>query len=296
MEEITQPTYRVKNIIGCIISGFLLMSTYALVQTLVSIGFDYLPYIIPANLYDQWEPILTQFAFQDTILCLLLLILYLIYYLVSRHRFKPEGKFKLIYFRKPDKIDILSGILVVLAGGSISFTWITLVDFIKQHIPFLQTSLDSFTEQGEMLIDNNWYIFTLLSVAILGPIVEELLMRGLIFGEMHPKMPIALAIVLNGVIFGVFHGNFVQAVYTAILGMAYAYVYYYTESFWLVCGMHIFNNFKETLPPINEAVDNGLSIGFLILGYICIIPAIIAMKYLYKKSIERGIEDGIYGN
>lgn len=295
MEE-TKQAYKIKHIIGYTIFGFLLMSTYILGQGLVAIIFENLPYVLPPTLYEQWEPILSQFAFQDTLLCLLLLILYGIYYYLRRKPFEQNTNYKLIYCRKPDKGDILSGILIVLAGGAISFSWISFVDFLSPYIPFLQSSLDTFSERGEMFIDNNWYIFTLLSVAILGPIVEELLMRGLIFGEMHPKMPIVLAIVLNGLLFGIFHGNFVQAVYTAILGVTYAYVYYYTKSFWLVCGMHIFNNFKETLPPINDTVDNGLNLGFLILGYICIIPAIIAMKYLYKKSKERGMKDGIYGN
>lgn len=211
--------------------------------------------------------------------------MYCIYYLFRKKSFN-NSCYKLIYFRKPDKSDILAGFTVVMAGGALSFSWTAIVSLLQNHIPFFKAYLNAFFEKGNMFIDNNWYIFTLLSVAIIGPIVEELLIRGLIFGEMHRKMPVSLALILNGLIFEIFHGNFVQAVYSSIIGVAYAYVYYYTESFRLIYAMHIFNNFKETL-PIPDNISTYITIGFLSLEYACVIPAVIAMKYLYKKAKSR---------
>lgn len=82
-----------------------------------------------------------------------------------------------------------------------------------------------------------------LSLAILAPLLEEVLFRGAIqgllmrfFGRPWP------AILISALLFGVFHLNPVQIVYATLLGIVLGWIYYRTGSLLPVIVGHILNN------------------------------------------------------
>lgn len=95
-------------------------------------------------------------------------------------------------------------------------------------------------EAFEMIMRNPLGI---IAVVIMAPIVEELLFRGAIQGHLlrkwkHP----AGAIVLSSLIFGVVHGNWVQAPFAFVTGLALGWMYYRTGSLLPGILMHFINN------------------------------------------------------
>lgn len=95
-------------------------------------------------------------------------------------------------------------------------------------------------EAFEMIMRNPLGI---IAVVIMAPIVEELLFRGAIQGHLlrkwkHP----AGAIVLSSLIFGVVHGNWVQAPFAFVTGLALGWMYYRTGSLLPGILMHFVNN------------------------------------------------------
>lgn len=88
----------------------------------------------------------------------------------------------------------------------------------------------------------------IIAIVIMAPIVEELLFRGAIEGYLlrkwkHP----AGAIVFSSLVFGVVHGNWVQAPFAFVIGLALGWMYYRTGSLLPGILMHFVNNSTAVL-------------------------------------------------
>lgn len=65
----------------------------------------------------------------------------------------------------------------------------------------------------------------LITLVILGPIMEELMFRGLIYNRLKQFNEKTIAAYISALIFAVYHFNLVQGIYTFILGLLIVYVY-----------------------------------------------------------------------
>lgn len=107
----------------------------------------------------------------------------------------------------------------------------------------LNEALDLTDTNQELFISMSHNIFGVLSIAIVVPILEELLFRGAIEGHLlrkgwSPKW----AISVSALIFGLIHGNPAQIPFAFLIGLLFGWLYYRTGS--LVPGIvgHIINN------------------------------------------------------
>ena len=85
--------------------------------------------------------------------------------------------------------------------------------------------------------------FGVLSIALLAPILEELLFRGAIQGRLQTRWENPWkAIIISSLIFGVVHMNPAQIPFAFLLGMIFGWLYYRTGS--LLPGIvgHVLNN------------------------------------------------------
>jgi membrane protease YdiL (CAAX protease family) len=81
-------------------------------------------------------------------------------------------------------------------------------------------------------------LFSIISLAIAAPVIEELLFRGLVqdfFGEIYPKW---IAIFFTAAIFGLIHLNPFSIINAFWGGMVYGYVRYETGSLWPSIFLH----------------------------------------------------------
>lgn len=78
----------------------------------------------------------------------------------------------------------------------------------------------------------------ILLYALISPITEEIVFRGLVYNRMRCYMPHAAAVIASGVLFGIYHGNPVQGVYGGCMGILMAYLYERTHSFFMPCLFH----------------------------------------------------------
>jgi membrane protease YdiL (CAAX protease family) len=76
------------------------------------------------------------------------------------------------------------------------------------------------------------FILDLMSVAVIAPIAEELLFRGVVFAGLAQRMPVGWAVVLSGLIFGAAHVDLWSFVPLATIGMGLALLYRRTGSLW----------------------------------------------------------------
>ncbi len=97
-------------------------------------------------------------------------------------------------------------------------------------------------------------------VALLGPILEELLFRGAVMDVLLRNYRPAGAIVLSGLVFGVFHINPAQVVGACFIGFLLGWLYYRTRSLWPGILVHVLNNslavvMNRCFPEVEEVTD-----------------------------------------
>ncbi|MBO8481412.1 MAG: CPBP family intramembrane metalloprotease [Muribaculum sp.] len=87
----------------------------------------------------------------------------------------------------------------------------------------------------------------IISVAILAPLLEELLCRGIILRGLLKHTSVFMAIFWSSLIFAVIHLNPFQAIPAFLIGILMGWVYYKTGSLKLTILMHFTNNFLSLL-------------------------------------------------
>lgn len=101
-----------------------------------------------------------------------------------------------------------------------------------------------------------------LYVALIGPVAEEVLFRGLVLRSLQPYGK-RLAIVASAVMFGVFHGNVIQIPYAFAVGLVLGYAAAEFSILWAIV-LHLFNNFvlsfvmSKVTAPLPEEVAGGI--------------------------------------
>lgn len=133
----------------------------------------------------------------------------------------------------------------------------------------------------------------IVAIAVLGPIVEELLFRGAITRELLRRYTPSQAILASGIIFGVFHINPAQVIPAMLIGFLLAWLYYRTHS--LVPGIliHVLNNgfsvwlnvqFPEEI-TLNQLLSTPIELGCLALA---IVVSAVAFKRMCSYPMPKG--------
>lgn len=103
--------------------------------------------------------------------------------------------------------------------------------------------------------------------AIIGPIIEELVFRKVIFGALHKKMNFFFAALLSSVVFSAFHLDFTHLLVYAAIGFIFSFLYVKTKRIIVPIIAHItMNTFVmliqlfvdiEKLEKMLEEMQNG---------------------------------------
>lgn len=124
-----------------------------------------------------------------------------------------------------------------------------------------------------------------LSVAVIGPVAEELTFRGgLMGGLMRNGYSARTAIIASALVFGIIHANPVQIVFAGIVGLLLGWAYWRTGSLLPSILMHVANNsFSVLMYYISENPQGRITdeIG-LAPALALMVISLIAAYYLYK--------------
>lgn len=214
--------------------------------------------------------------FYETIFCIIFLSISVPKFLrVQREISKEEG------FLKQLKLDFKYLIFLII----ITFGLIGIIDImfrIMGDVPIIKESLESlneFFDSGES------YIWVFLNVAFLGPIVEEIIFRGITFNYIEKLSNHKVAIVLSAIFFALWHLSIIQIVYVPVMGIILAFVYYYSgKNILFPIIIHILNNFIAQLPEgwntelVNLIITKA--------GYILLVPMLFILFEMYRKYRE----------
>ena len=126
---------------------------------------------------------------------------------------------KKIRFHSIKEIDKLSIVPMVILAAAIAIGMngvLTLTELYRFSPTFQRVS--------EMQLDTPVWL-GIISYGILAPLGEEIVFRGVVYGQLRKVLKVPFAVVLSGLAFGLFHGNLVQAVYATVIGCLLALVY-----------------------------------------------------------------------
>lgn len=249
-----------------------------------------------------FEIILSEKAYEeisyyivDSVLCIVAVIFFATFmYYINKRDYIDIFRFK---DTKLNIFWLLPACVIITFGISgITNEWLYLVYEKFDNLPFFKQSIESYDSSWGG-IDEEPYFFVFLSVVFIGPLLEELMFRGVIFNIISKQFGNMLGVIFSGLIFGIWHMELIQSVYTALFGMALAIVYLVTKSIIFPFFCHFIYNFFGTLPP-QLNTDRVINIVDAI-SFACVIPAVIIIvmmgKYLLKQEKEKELipEEGV---
>ena len=131
-----------------------------------------------------------------------------------------------------------------------------------------------------------------LYAAFMGPLVEELVMRGGIAYRLQ-KYGKVFSIIFSAIVFGFFHMNFVQGVFAFLVGIMLAYIAIEYSFGWAVF-FHILNNFGFNLilgtfmtSMVGEAQAEMISLTIMAIAAI----ASVVLLGMYRKQIIQYVQE-----
>lgn len=224
--------------------------------------------LLPENLLEN------HYFMLDAIFCFLVQILFSIwlYQIYRRHHST---------FTAPLTQQALSDIPVLVLGmGGLASIWFILVDLWLYSVPMVADSLQSFDDTWSS-VETEAYIWVFLSVVIIGPIVEELMFRGIVFHYLENIKTGWFPILASGICFGLWHEEPVQVVYTAMMGIILGIIYASCRDLKVLIMIHMLNNFLSTLPPFLDTPAIQDAIYYL--SFLAIIPSFLILRRMIKN-------------
>lgn len=149
-----------------------------------------------------------------------------------------------------------SAVLLLVLAGSLCIFLNNLIE-----ISGLAAVSEGFEEASENIFSVSIWL-QILAVGLAAPVVEELIFRGMGYGNLRRVMGIWPAAMISSILFALYHGNMVQAVYGFFVGVVLALVYEHFDgllpAIWLHMGANLtsiaLTRFSEYYPAFFEGV------------------------------------------
>lgn len=214
---------------------------------------EFLKYI---STIEYQEKLTSYINSKSTLIVLITSIIFIpILYKVFK-KYKKENNFKL----KDIIIPIILGITISL---------------VYNIILFKLNNLFHFTNKFE--VSSIPIIVQMICSGILGPILEELVFRGIVYNKLKTFNKYKVSIILTSVIFALFHSNIIDAIYAFIVSFVLIYVYEKYKTLKASILMHISLNTTIIL-MLNLIIKNYIVFNLYLLIVSIIILLILKVK------------------
>lgn len=174
------------------------------------------------------------------------------------------------------------------------------VTLIMQY--FFPNGFGAVSDSLSSIMTTSSPVVSIIVLALLPAICEEMLMRGFILSSLRPIKNKALIVIISGIMFGIMHCSPYRFLPTAMLGGIFAFIALETESIILPILFHFINNtisvvsayklstasnaITDTASSVSENIKLGLAsiIGASILYIAIAIPLLYFGYYLLKSK------------
>ena len=175
-------------------------------------------------------------------------------------------------YKQENNFNIKNVFLPVILGITISLTYNILV--------FSLNNVFHFTNNYEL--SSVPILVSLICSGIIGPILEELIYRGIVYNKLKEFNNKKYSIILTSLIFALFHNNLVNAIYAFIVSFIFIYLYEKNKSLKAPIIMHI--SLNTTIILMLKLIIYNYTLFNLYLLIVSIIILLIIKKCInYKK-------------
>jgi len=234
--------------IGSFLINFVFVAIYNSSEKKGMSSDEFLKYINTPEYQDKLSNFINSKAL------IIVLITFVIFFSIlykAYKKYKKESEFKI----KNIYVPILFGISISLIYNILVFNLDQLFNFTnifnKSSIPI---------------------IVQIISSGLIGPILEEMVFRGIVYNKLKEFNKPMTSIILTSVIFGMIHTNYLDAIYAFGVSFMFIYLYEKYKSIKAPIVMHIFLNTTIIL-TINIINQNNIliNLGLIIVSTIIIL-------------------------
>ncbi len=180
--------------------------------------------------------------------------------------------------------------LIALGLSGTTEVWLYIAENYLSFIPAIKNSLDLFNKAMNYNQGESSFILALIYGTVLAALMEEFLFRGIIHNSIKLSFRSRLlAILLTGIVFGIWHGILVQAIYAALGGIFFSYIYERTGKISVTIAIHFISNFISSIAPELDKILPGTE-NFYELVTLFSIPFLFYYlrdkKWFYKLKIK----------
>ena len=185
--------------------------------------------------------------------------------------YKNYQKYKHMYNKKVSIKDIF---ILIILGIILNLSYNLILSDLNNIVHF--------TNNYDAI--NISVLIYIVCTGILGPILEELLFRGIVFNKLKTFNKQMKSILLVTLIFALFHSNPVQMLYAFCLGFILVYVYEKHKNIMVPMLVHISSNIMNIFTCM-LIINNNYLLNLFLLILSLIILIIIYMKVI-KKDLD----------
>jgi len=159
-------------------------------------------------------------------------------------------------------------------------------------------SMLSVSQQPSPLDDlfGNSLIVDLLVVAVLAPVLEEIIFRGIVLKRLSKITRRNTAVFLQALIFGIIHLNLLQGVYAFFLAIFIGYIYIWFDSVWYAVLIHVAYNATNILLLYIFGDSEVNLFYFLVISGLVFIVSMASLVALADRRKEKAYPDNYPGN
>lgn len=120
-----------------------------------------------------------------------------------------------------------------------------------------------------------------MSIVLFGPLMEEIMFRGIILRGLLSKYTAKKAIIFTAILFGLIHMNPIQIPGAILLGIFFSWIYYRTRNIGICIMLHMVAN---TTTMLIQYIPPHLSFSIWYINGVFTLVFVILTIQLYKKS------------
>lgn len=178
----------------------------------------------------------------------------------------------------------LLGIVAIGFTVCISANYIAQLFSIDLSIFGLETTYEDMLTGSTSILEHITYI---VAVSVVPAVTEEFVYRGCIMGRLR-KFGDGFALITSALLFGMMHGNFLQAPFAFVVGLATGWAVIYSGSIFPAMIIHGLNNFMSVIADIayenlSAAGIDTIYVDFIYMG-LYLVAFTLALVAVYKFS------------
>lgn len=172
--------------------------------------------------------------------------------------------------KDPNRTDVPITIIWSIAGVFLAFLGQMIANLIQINV--FNIDQQSQNTLDIMAIAFNYPIFIIV-VSVVGPILEELIFRKIIFGEIYKRTNFWMAAIISGLAFALIHFDFTHLLVYFIMGLVFSFLYVQTKRIIVPIFAHVAMNsiviviqFYMQTPEMQELIEQMRQVQMILIG------------------------------